>query len=173
MLEIYLKRPLYWSSLAMLLGGVSVIVAALLFEHVGGFRPCELCLIERKPWYFAAPGGFLALFALKQGRSGFTQLLLGVMAVLFILNAGLAFYHSGVEWKWWLGPSSCTGDALSALGGGGVGNFLDSLNDIQIVRCDEAQFRLFGLSFSGYNTLMSAAMALIALSGIFYTRRAS
>jgi disulfide bond formation protein DsbB len=40
-----------------------------------------------------------------------------------------------------------------------------------VVRCDEAAWRLFGLSLAGYNVLVSAVLAAVALCGVEASRR--
>ena len=45
------------------------------------------------------------------------------------------------------------------------GSLLDQMNKTRVVRCDEAAWRLFGLSLAGYNVLISLLMAAIALWG--------
>jgi disulfide bond formation protein DsbB len=37
-----------------------------------------------------------------------------------------------------------------------------------VVRCDEAAWRLFGLSLAGYNVLISLALAAIAAFGLMH-----
>jgi disulfide bond formation protein DsbB len=146
----------------LLVVAVAIIIAAQLFEHVGGFRPCELCLLERKTWYFAAPAALAALFVLHVGRPGLARLLLAVMALVFVLNAGLAFYHAGMEWGWWTGPASCTGAVNLATDPEAL---LRQVQTEDVVRCDVAQFRLLGISFAGYDCLMSLAAAVVAIVG--------
>lgn len=170
MLAKIAKYPLTTSAALVFALAVAIVLAALGFEHIGGYKPCPLCLIERKSWYFALPAGLLTLLALKINRPGFAKLLLVVIAVMFISNAGLAGYHAGVEWKWWAGPTSCTGGDLTPLGGG-TGGLLGALTKTTVVRCDVAQFRMFGLSFSGYNFLMSLLAAAIALLGVAFSQR--
>ena len=53
---------------------------------------------------------------------------LAVIAIAFVINAGLGVYHSGVEWKWWAGPTAC-GGTLGDLGSAG-----DLLNRVQTTR---------------------------------------
>ena len=72
---------------------------------------------------------------------------------------GSATYHAGVEWKWWAGPTECSG-ALDNLGS--AGDLLKQLESISVVRCDEAAWRFLGLSLAGYNVLISLALAAIA-----------
>lgn len=170
MLAKLTKHPLHASAAIIFLLAVAIVLAALGFEHIGGYKPCPLCLIERKAWYIALPAGLLTLLMLKLNRPGLAKLLLVGIALMFIVNAGLAGYHAGVEWKWWAGPTSCTGDQLAPLGGG-KGGLLAALNKTTVIRCDVAQLRIFGLSFSGYNFLMSLLAAFIAAAGITLPRR--
>ena len=39
------------------------------------------------------------------------------------------------------------------------------LQDIVVVRCDEAAWRFLGISLAGYNALISVALAVVALLG--------
>jgi disulfide bond formation protein DsbB len=43
---------------------------------------------------------------------------------------------------------------------------LKKLQDIRIVRCDEAAWRFFGISLAGYDVLVSLFLALIAAWGV-------
>lgn len=91
---------------------------------------------------------------------------LGALAAM--ITGGIGVYHAGVEWKWWPGPSSCSGGGadLSALDG----NALLSLDGpAGVVMCDEIVWQLFGLSMAGWNALIS--FGLVAL-WILAARRA-
>ena len=73
---------------------------------------------------------------------------------------------SGVEWHFWAGPSGCSGGAGDLATS--AGSLLGALEEIKVVRCDEAPWRLFGLSFAGWNMVISLALfalSLIALRG--------
>ncbi|HEY6920201.1 MAG TPA: disulfide bond formation protein B, partial [Methyloceanibacter sp.] len=39
------------------------ILAAHVFERIGGYAPCPLCLEERYAYYFGVPASFVAFFA--------------------------------------------------------------------------------------------------------------
>jgi disulfide bond formation protein DsbB len=67
-------------------------------------------------------------------------------------------YHAGVEWKWWPGPTTCAGE----IGGGSV---LPDLTNDPVIGCEEAALRILGLSLAGWNALISAGLALVAISG--------
>jgi len=50
------------------------------------------------------------------------------------------------------------------------GPILGQLNSIHVVRCDEAAWRLFGISLAGYNVLISLVLAAIAGYGLLASR---
>ncbi len=151
------------TALALAAFSVLALASALALEHIGGFRPCHLCLQERIPYYAAVPLA-VAAFLLARPWPAATRALLAVITLAFVYNAGLGTYHCGVEWGWWPGPDSCTGlgtiasnpqDLMKSLAqGGGV-----------VVRCDEAPLRILGLSLAGYGVLLSVFLAFLAGAG--------
>ena len=147
------------ASALALAASLAVILAALAFEHIGGYRPCPLCLQQRYAYYFAIPAGAAAFMAARSGRPDMARLLLAAIALGYLINAGLGAYHSGVEWKWWDGPKAC--GALSPLSSTDAGGLLDRLGR-PVIRCDEAPWRLLGLSLAGWNVLISAGLAAFA-----------
>ena len=79
-----------------------------------------------------------------------------------LVGAGIAVYHSGVEWKFWPGPQDCTGDIGNF---GGAGGLLDKMQNTSLVRCDQAS-RILGISLANCNVVISLALAAVALWGI-------
>ena len=136
----------------------ATILAALAFEHVGGYAACPLCLQERYAYYFAVPASALAVPLARGYGIGIARILLALIAAAFIANAIAGIYHAGVEWKWWAGPGECAGGFELKWGEGGI-------VETPVIRCDEASWRLLGLSFAGWNALISAALAAIAAYG--------
>ena len=55
------KAPAYRSGALALLLSTAIILAALGFEHLGGYPPCPLCLMQRYAYYAAIPLLFAAL----------------------------------------------------------------------------------------------------------------
>jgi disulfide bond formation protein DsbB len=137
---------------------LAMLAAAHAFETFGGYAPCGLCLKQRDVYWAAltvAVIGFV-LVRLKRFPADILALLL---AAIFATGMVVAAYHAGVEWKWWPGPTSCSGG-----GGLAVTGDLSALLEGKRVRppaCDEAAWRLFGISMAGYNALISLALAAL------------
>jgi disulfide bond formation protein DsbB len=142
-------------------GSIAVIAGAWLFQYVGKLQPCELCLLERWPYYITIP--LLAVAALTGHRRAMTIPLLMIIALLFLSNAGLSFYHVGVEHHWFAGPTECTGAATEAIS---VEALQAQLTTQQPVRCDVVQWALFGVSLAGWNLVASAAFAALSFTGL-------
>jgi disulfide bond formation protein DsbB len=146
----------------------AVILAALAFEHLGGYAPCPLCLMQRYAFYAAIPLLFIAM-ALASEMPRLAALIFFAVALAFLANAGLGVYHAGVEWKFWPGPDTCaTAQALPT----NAADLLSGLAETRVVRCDEAAWTLFGLSLAGWNVLASLVAFTGALKAAFLAGRA-
>ena len=140
------------------------LAGAWVFQLVLGLQPCPLCLEQRYAYYLAVP--LAIVVAVAAGRDAPRSLIYaGLFALLLaaLANAVLGGYHAGVEWKWWPGPTDCSGPVGNL---GSAGDLLSRLDTVKVVRCDEVQWRFLGLSMAGYNVLISLLMAALALLGI-------
>jgi disulfide bond formation protein DsbB len=144
---------------AIVLGG------ALGSQYVGGLAPCELCLLQRWPWSVAMVIAIVVLFAGERAALPWLALLL---AVVFGIGSGLAFYHVGVEQHWYPGPSACTASGNRA---GTVEELRQQLLHQQPVQCDQPAFSLFGISMAGWNLLASLIMTGLCAAAIWAARR--
>ncbi|SMC77982.1 disulfide bond formation protein B [Rhizobium sp. RU36D] len=152
-------------SLLTTLGMAVTVGSALGFEHIGGYIPCALCLMQRTPYYIGIPVGILAILAAALKLPAWvSRLLLLAIALLMIWSGGLGVYHSGVEWQFWEGPASCSISASGVSAGGG--DILAQLNSVKGPSCTEATLRVLGLSFAGWNVLASAVLATLAIIGV-------
>ncbi|WP_336276610.1 disulfide bond formation protein B [Bartonella sp. CB178] len=135
----------------------TTIGIALGFEHIGGYIPCNLCLIERFPYYISLPFLLLAGLGAWFSRMSFgVQFLFFCVFVLMILNLILALYHVGIEYSLWPAPPSCGSSATILTTD--VNQLLSQLNNTHPPSCSEASVRFLLLSFAGWN----------AISGLFY-----
>ena len=152
------------ASVAVLLLALAAIGGAWYSQLVWGLAPCELCLLQRWPYYIGVPLAAVAVaFASKPKKGRLVGFLLSLLALIFLASAGLAAYHAGVEWGFWPGPSACTGQYVAPAS---TDDFLKSLDSGSAVRCDEAAIRIIGLSLAGWNVLASLAIAFIAALGV-------
>ena len=138
------------------------ILTAHAFETLGGYAPCPICLQERYAYYFAVPATVLAFFVARAESITLARVVLGLIALAFLINAALGVYHAGIEWKWWPGPVTCSGGTAVEWGAGGLAQ---ELENARVVSCDEAMWRLLGLSFAGWNAVLSAILAGLAAWG--------
>jgi disulfide bond formation protein DsbB len=145
------------AALAVALGAAATVGGALVFEHVFGYVPCKLCLMQRNPYYIAIPLGIAAaLLPPRWTRAG-----LWLLTLVFLVSAGLGAYHAGVEWGFFVGPSDCGGG--TSAGAGNVGDFLNQLQNTHVVSCTQAAWRFLGLSLAGWNVLISLGLAWFSL----------
>jgi disulfide bond formation protein DsbB len=130
--------------------------------------PCPLCLEERLPYHIVIPLSLLmAIAALARApRALITVGFLAIVAAM-LCGAALGAYHAGVEWRWWPGPTDCSGPVTDFTA---KGPLLNQLQSIRVVRCDEAAWRFIGISLAGYNVLVSLLLAAIAAFGLLARR---
>ena len=140
----------------LICGGISasLYAGALLFQYVGGFMPCNLCLWQRWPHIIIVGLAVIALF-LRTPR-----LVLTAIAISAAVSCILAAYHTGVEWQLWDGPGGCTTSLTTS---GDLTSLTDSLLSTPVVRCDDVAWSFLGLSMAGWNSLLSLDICLIAL----------
>ncbi len=147
--------------LAGLILGASVaaLAGAFFAQYAMGLEPCPLCLYQRFPYAATIVLGVLAL----AGRGRWPLLAIALAGAVFAGEAGLAFYHVGVEQHWWAGLDAC-GAA------GATPETVDELRTLLLEApppppCDEVRWSLFGVSMAGYNMLYGGVMAAISLAG--------
>jgi len=135
--------------------GLATIVGAWIFEYFG-YLPCELCLRQRWAYYAAIPIA-LVLAIIAPSVPFLARYGLLLLGLIWLGSMIFGIYHSGVEWKWWAGPTTCAGS----------GELSGGLPDLSapVVMCDTPAIRIFGLSLAGWNAVISAVLAVIAVAG--------
>ena len=142
--------------------GLLTIGGFFYFQYGLGYQPCPLCLEQRTAFYVSVPLAALLLLGSGYGASR-KVLMLGFLAITLVMlwNAGLSAYHAGIEWKFWPGPIDCSGPIRPL----GEGSLLSRLQNVRLVRCDEAAWRLLGISLAGYDVLVSLMLAAAGAYG--------
>jgi len=151
--------PPIWLIFAAVASAVLLAIAHG-FETVGHLPPCELCLHQREGYWIALSVALVGIAGSRVWRPAPRAVAL-LLGFIFLGEAALAAYHAGVEWHWWPGPASCTG-------GHGVVKPSDMLALLKgarmtVVQCDQAAWRLLGLSMAGWNALVALALTLASL----------
>ncbi len=168
MIASLIRRPDVSAAFIFLLA-LATIVGAWGFQLIGGYIPCELCYQERIPYYVGIPVALVAFAsAWFGGPAWLTRGALLLAALVFAWGTYLAAYHTGAEYAWWPGPTDCSS-------GGGpttatTGDLLDQITKIRVVSCTQVTWRMFGLSFAGWNTVVSAVLTVAGLFGAFVAR---
>jgi disulfide bond formation protein DsbB len=145
---------------AFLIAAASIVILATVWVFQGfGYAPCELCLTQRYAFYAATPLALLTALLASRSAHGLARAGFALLTLVFAANAVLAAYHAGVEYHWWAGPTACTGGLTGSLD---VNDLVNSLNSVKVVRCDQVQLRIAGLSLAGWNVLASAVLAAYA-----------
>lgn len=134
-----------------------LILGALFMQFLLKIPPCELCLWQRIPH-------FVVMFGAVTIPLRWTRLTLLIQAKAYFANVALSFYHSGIERKWWPGPSGCTSQDIQNLS---IDALYNQLMATEIVKCDEVAWSLFGLSLTNYNFLICL---ILGISAVYFIR---
>lgn len=139
---------------------LSAIVAALLFQHVGGLEPCVLCLEQRTPYYVGVPLIFLAALGARvrsNAATGLSLLLTAIAIVVFAWGIDTGVYHAGAEWGFWAGPEECSRTTQFA---NNLDAYIAQLQQTAPVDCTKPAIVIFGLSLAGWNVVASGLTIL-------------
>ena len=149
--------PLIGQRLGLIIAGsisTALLGSALLFQYVGGLVPCDLCIWQRWPHLAIIVIAFIGL------RGIMPRGMLWLTFIAGTISVGLSGYHAGIEYGFWVGPAGCTANlALDE----DIKTLTQQLLITPLVRCDEVQWSLFGLSMAGWNALISLDIIAVAL----------
>jgi disulfide bond formation protein DsbB len=147
-----------------LLFPAAMLAGAYYFQYVRGLYPCEMCWWQRYPYFAAIPVMLLSFVA---GNPGI-QRVLAALGALAILTSGLiGGYHAGVEYGWWNGLTNCT----STVSGTSSEDFLKSILNAPLNRCDAAPWTLANISIAGFNFILSLAASIVMLTSIWSEKK--
>ena len=128
---------------AVLLGG------ALGSQYIGHLVPCEMCMWQRWPHLAAIVLALIAI--LLRAQPSASRALTALAALAILVSGAIGVYHAGVEYHLWRGFTVCTAPVL----GGSGADMLAQIMAAPIVRCDQAQWTLWGVSLAGWNAIFS------------------
>tara|TARA_Y100000780_G_C13490439_1_gene342072 strand:+ start:33 stop:509 length:477 start_codon:yes stop_codon:yes gene_type:complete len=134
---------------------IFALIAAYFVEYILGYKPCNLCLIERLPYFFAIIIIFLYLTINR-----FEKLIFIFLGLIFASGTILSFYHFGIEQGFFKESLVCiSNDEINSL------IKEDLIKELQkkVVSCKDVQFTLFGLSLATINTIISFILSVIII----------
>jgi disulfide bond formation protein DsbB len=157
-----------WRLVALIVS-LGMLSIAHAFETFGGYAPCNLCLKQREVyWVIAAVAAAFMIIVRLPGGPRWRQWSSWLLAAGFLFGAGVAAFHAGVEWKFWPGPTTCSG-----VGGGvGANAMADLLAGARIrpPACDTVAWVFLGLSMAGWNALISLGLSGLSVAAALRER---
>ena len=138
----------------LLISNILILGSALIIEYVFGYKPCNLCLIERIPY------GLSIIILIVNYNFKRNQIFYSVLLVLvFSFSIIISIYHFGIEQGFIDESTLCVSENLNLLTKEEV---LESLKELN-VSCKNVAFKILGLSLTTYNIIISILMLLISL----------
>ena len=132
---------------------IFALVVAYIIQYILNYQPCNLCLIERIPYGIAII--ILVLnYIFKQDQLFYSILLMLTFLFLFLISV----YHFGIEQGIIEESAVCTSKNLDLIT---KEDILNSLQELR-VSCKDVAFKIFGLSLTTYNILISLCMLAIS-----------
>ena len=134
---------------------IFVLISAYFVEYILGYKPCNLCLIERLPYFFAI---IIILLCLTINK--FYKIVFILLTISFAVGTILSFYHFGIEQGFFKESLVCAANnEINSLAKE------DLIKELQkkVVSCKDVQFTLLGLSLAIINTIISFILSVITL----------
>ena len=144
LIDDVLTRPAYALGLVTFLS-VAALAAALTGQYLFGLHPCELCIYQRIPFAVVIFLGIAGLWASRMAGPKYGAFNLFLIGVSLFVNAAIAFYHVGVEQKWWASASCSVPD----IAGMTPEELQARILSAPAVACDAIAFELAGISMAG------------------------
>ena len=137
----------------ILLFSIFALFAAYFIQYVLKHQPCNLCLIERIPYFFSIIVILICLFTKK-----FEKLSLIILSLIFFSATLIAFYHFGIEQGFFNESSVC---GLNSLGNELTKEALLNQLKKMPVNCKDVTFEIFGLSLATFNIFITLILSAI------------
>ena len=131
---------------------IIALVSALFIEYFLGHQPCNLCVFERVPYLLAI---IIILFSFKFNQ--FEKFFILLLTIVFLVGAILSIYHFGIEQGFIKESLVC-----DLKNGSNLLSKEEILKQLQEknVSCKDVTFKIFGLSLTSYNILISLLICI-------------
>jgi disulfide bond formation protein DsbB len=139
----------------ILLVSFVALISAFFIEYVLGHQPCNLCILERIPYVIA-----IVIILLNYKFSQFEKIYLVLLIIVFLTATILSVYHFGIEQGFIEESLVC--DLKNGSGVTSKEEILKQLQE-QKVSCKDVTFKIFGLSLTTYNIVISILITINTL----------
>jgi disulfide bond formation protein DsbB len=133
---------------------IIALVSAFFIEYVLGHQPCNLCVLERIPYLLA-----IIIVFLNYKFILFEKFFILLLTIIFLVSAALSLYHLGIEQGFIQESLVC--DLKSGSNLLSKEEILKQLQE-KSVSCKDVTFKMFGLSLTSYNILISLLITFSA-----------
>ena len=131
------------------------LLSAFFIEYILGHQPCNLCILERIPYIIA-----IVIILLNYKFSQFEKIFLVLLVIVFLTATILSVYHFGIEQGFIEESLVC--DLKNGSEVTSKEEILKQLQE-QKVSCKDVTFKIFGLSLTTYNIVISILITINAL----------
>ncbi|MDB2617978.1 disulfide bond formation protein B [Candidatus Pelagibacter bacterium] len=138
----------------ILLISIIALISAFFIEYILGHQPCNLCILERIPYFLA-----IIVILLNYKFIEFEKFFILFLTIIFLFGTVLSLYHLGIEQG--LIQESLVCDLKSGSNLLSKEEILKQLQE-KSVSCKDVTFKMFGLSLTSYNILISILITLSA-----------
>ena len=131
---------------------IIALVSAFFIEYILGHQPCNLCVLERIPYILAI---IVVLFNYKFIQ--FERFFILLLTIIFLAGTILSLYHLGIEQGFIQESLVC-----DLKNGSNLLSKEEILKQLQekSVSCKDVTFKIFGLSLTNYNVLISLLITI-------------
>ena len=138
----------------ILLISIVALISAFFIEYILGHQPCNLCILERIPYFLA-----IIVILLNYKFIEFEKIFILFLTIIFLFGTVLSLYHLGIEQG--LIQESLVCDLKSGSNLLSKEEILKQLQE-KSVSCKDVTFKMFGLSLTSYNILISILITFSA-----------
>ena len=131
---------------------IIALVSAFFIEYVLGHKPCNLCILERIPYLLA-----IIIILLNFKFSHYEKFFILLLSIIFLAGAIISLYHLGIEQGFIQESLVC--DLKSGSNLLSKEEILKQLQE-KNVSCKDVTFKIFGLSLTTYNILISLLITI-------------
>ena len=131
---------------------IVALVSAFFIEYILGHQPCNLCIFERVPYIIA-----IIIILLTYKFNNLEKYFILLLTIVFLFATVLSFYHLSIEQGFIQESLVC-----DLKNGSNLLTKEEILKQLQEknISCKDVTFKIFGLSLTTYNILISLLITI-------------